>query len=70
MGVRHGIVCTGCCWALMLLLFVGGVMNIAWITALSLAVAIEKAAPRGEMLGRALGLVLIAAGLVRTVGIA
>ncbi|GAB3757666.1 DUF2182 domain-containing protein [Ramlibacter monticola] len=63
MGLRHGASCTGCCWALMLLAFVGGVMNIAWIAALSLAVAIEKLAPRGELLGKLLGLVLIAVGV-------
>jgi predicted metal-binding membrane protein len=65
MGVRHGLLCLGCCWALMALLFVGGVMNLAWIAALSLAVAIEKMAPRGEWLAAALGLALIAAGLVK-----
>ncbi len=39
MGLRHGLLCVGCCWALMMLLFVGGVMNLAWIAALSVAVA-------------------------------
>ena len=67
MGIRHGLFCLGCCWALMALLFVGGVMNLAWIAALSLAVAIEKLAPRGEWLGAALGLGLITAGLVKLV---
>ena len=65
MGVRHGLMCLGCCWALMALLFVGGVMNLAWIAALSIAVAIEKLAPRGERLASALGLGLITAGLVK-----
>jgi predicted metal-binding membrane protein len=65
MGIRHGLFCLGCCWALMALLFVGGVMNLAWIAALSIAVAIEKLAPRGERLAAALGLGLIAAGLIR-----
>ena len=69
MGLRHGLLCVGCCWALMVLLFVGGVMNLAWIAALSVAVAIEKLAPRGEWLGAALGLGLIAAGLVKLSGI-
>jgi predicted metal-binding membrane protein len=62
MGLRHGLFCIGCCWALMALLFVGGVMNLAWIAALSIAVAIEKLAPRGERLAAVLGLALIAAG--------
>jgi predicted metal-binding membrane protein len=65
MGARHGLFCVGCCWALMALLFVGGVMNLAWIAALSIAVAIEKLAPRGERLAAALGIALIAAGLVK-----
>ncbi|MEO6319903.1 MAG: DUF2182 domain-containing protein, partial [Polaromonas sp.] len=65
MGLRHGLFCVGCCWALMALLFVGGVMNLAWIAALSMAVAIEKLAPGGERLAAVLGLGLIAAGLVK-----
>ena len=64
-GLRHGASCTGCCWALMLLLFVGGVMNIAWVAALSLAAALEKLAPRGELLGKTLGFALIATGIAK-----
>jgi predicted metal-binding membrane protein len=69
MGLRHGLFCLGCCWALMSLLFVGGVMNLAWIAALSIAVAIEKMVPHGERLATVLGLVLIAAGVVRLLGL-
>lgn len=65
MGVRHGLFCVGCCWALMALLFVGGVMNLAWIAALSVVVAIEKMAPHGERVAAVLGLALIAAGAIR-----
>lgn len=65
MGLRHGLMCLGCCWALMALLFVGGVMNLAWIAALSLGVAIEKMAPRGEQLAWVLGALLLGAGLLR-----
>jgi predicted metal-binding membrane protein len=65
MGLRHGLLCAGCCWALMVLLFVGGVMNIAWVAALSVAVAIEKLAPRGEQVARVLGALLIAAGVFK-----
>ncbi len=68
MGLRHGWFCLGCCWALMALLFVGGVMNLAWIAALSMAVAIEKLAPHGEKVALALGVGLIAAGAIRLVG--
>lgn len=67
MGLRHGLLCVGCCWALMALLFVGGVMNLAWIAALSIVVAIEKMAPQGERLANVLGIVLIAVGLARLV---
>ena len=63
MGVRHGIYCVGCCWPLMLLLFVGGVMNIAWIAALALIVAGEKLLPYGQWIARAIGVALIAGGL-------
>ncbi len=70
MGLRHGLFCLGCCWALMALLFVGGAMNLAWIAALSIAVAIEKLLPHGERLAALLGLVLIAAGVVRLLGLA
>ena len=69
MGLRHGLFCLGCCWALRALLFVGGVMNLAWIAALSIAVAIEKMVPRGERVAAVLGLVLIAAGLLRLAGL-
>ena len=55
MGVRHGLYCLGCCWALMALLFVGGAMNLLWIAALTLLVAMEKLAPKGDMLAKALG---------------
>jgi predicted metal-binding membrane protein len=63
MGLRHGGYCLGCCWALMALLFVGGVMNLLWIAALMGLVVVEKLLPRGELLARALGAALIAAGL-------
>ncbi|SLN30033.1 hypothetical protein ROA7450_01294 [Roseovarius albus] len=42
MGLHHGTYCVGCCWALMLLLFVGGVMNLIWIAALAVIVLLEK----------------------------
>ena len=62
MGVRHGALCVGCCWALMLLLFVGGVMNLWTIAALTLFVLMEKLSPFGARTARitAAGLALIA----------
>lgn len=59
MGVQHGLYCLGCCWLLMALLFVGGIMNLAWVAALSLYVLIEKTVPGGRWLDRAAGLALI-----------
>ncbi|WP_338639992.1 DUF2182 domain-containing protein [Burkholderia pyrrocinia] len=60
LGARHGMYCVGCCWLLMALLFVGGVMNVVWIAALSLFVFAEKVLPGGDLVGRVLGVVLIA----------
>ena len=63
MGVEHGAYCLGCCWALMALLFVGGVMNLLWIAAIAFFVLIEKLLPHGNLLGRAGGLAMIGAGI-------
>lgn len=60
MGVEHGAYCVGCCWALMLLLFAGGVMNLAVIAALTAFVAFEKLAPFGPQSARVSGALLIA----------
>jgi predicted metal-binding membrane protein len=62
MGLEHGAYCVGCCWALMLLLFAGGVMNLVIIAALTTFVAFEKLAPFGVQGARISGIVLIAAG--------
>ena len=64
MGFRHGLYCLGCCWALMLLLFVGGVMSLPWIAALTVIVLLEKAAPLGPRIAQACGVFLIGAGLL------
>jgi len=61
-GARHGTFCLGCCWMLMVLLFVGGIMNLAWIAGIALIVLIEKTLPWGGWMGRAMGVVLIAWG--------
>ena len=62
MGVRHGVYCTGCCWALMALLFVGGVMNLLWVAAIAAFVLAEKVVPAGDALARVTGLALAAWG--------
>ena len=63
LGLRHGFYCVGCCWALMLLLFVGGVMSLLWIAAITAFVLLEKLAPYGVRGGRLSGFALVAAGL-------
>jgi len=62
MGIDHGAYCLGCCWALMLLLFAGGVMNLAVLLALTVFVALEKLGPFGVHGARVSGGLLIAAG--------
>jgi predicted metal-binding membrane protein len=62
LGTLHGLYCVGCCWALMLLLFVGGVMSLAWIAAITIFVLLEKLAPYGAQGGRLSGALLVLAG--------
>ncbi len=62
MGLSHGAFCLGCCWVLMALLFVGGVMNLLWIAAITLFVLLEKVLPFGVVSGRVIGLLMIIAG--------
>jgi len=61
-GLAHGSYCLGCCWALMALLFVGGIMNIWWILGITLYVALEKLAPGGKRLSQVTAALLIVAG--------
>jgi len=63
MGIEHGGYCAGCCWLLMMLLFVVGVMNVAWIVALTLYVLAEKLAPVNRWLSRATGAALVGWGI-------
>ena len=63
MGLVHGGFCLGCCWALMALLFVGGIMNIWWILGITVYIGVEKLAPGGDRLVRPLGVSLILAGV-------
>jgi len=62
MGLKHGAYCTGCCWILMLLLFVAGVMNLFWIAAIAIFVLAEKITPKSFRLGKIAGALLIAWG--------
>ena len=62
MGMEHGAFCVGCCWVLMALLFVGGIMNVLWIAVLAIVVLLEKLAPQGTSFARVTGIVLLAWG--------
>jgi len=62
LGLRHGAYCVGCCWVLMALLFVGGVMNVLWIALLALLVLLEKLTPYGRWVARVAGVACVAAG--------
>jgi predicted metal-binding membrane protein len=61
-GVAHGIYCVGCCWALMCVLFVVGVMNLAWVAGLAIFVLVERIGPAGPLFARVSGGVMIVAG--------
>ena len=63
MGLRHGLFCLGCCWALMALLFVGGVMNLAWVAAIAGFVLVEKLVPAGRVVSWLSGGALLAWGV-------
>jgi len=62
LGLRHGAYCVGCCWTLMALLLVGGVMNLLWIVLLALLAFLERVPSMGRLIARLAGIVLIAAG--------
>ncbi|RWB31345.1 MULTISPECIES: DUF2182 domain-containing protein [unclassified Mesorhizobium] len=62
LGALHGAFCVGCCWMLMALLFVGGIMNLVWVAGLAILVLAEKLFPAGQWVGRAAGIALIAWG--------
>ncbi len=69
MGLRHGAYCVGCCWILMGLLFVLGVMNLLWIAALAGFVLLEKVAPGGRWVSRGTGVLLLGWGALMTTGV-
>jgi hypothetical protein len=63
MGALHGANCLGCCWGIMAVLFVVGLMNLAWMAALSILIVAERLVPRGATLGRLAGMVFVVLGL-------
>jgi predicted metal-binding membrane protein len=64
MGVEHGAYCVGCCWLLMLLLFVGGVMNLVWVAVIAALVLAQKIIPGGRVLARLGGVAFVLGGVV------
>jgi predicted metal-binding membrane protein len=64
MGIRHGAYCLGCCWALMLVLFVVGVMNLAWVAALTVFILVERFGRTGMLIARVGGVAMILLGVL------
>ena len=62
MGVVHGAYCLGCCWFLMALLFIGGVMNLTWVAGIAIYIALEKLLPGGLWLSRVAGATFVVLG--------
>jgi predicted metal-binding membrane protein len=69
MGMRHGLYCVGCCWLLMTLLFVGGVMNLVWVALIAAYILVEKVVPARVWLSRISGIAAIAWGLWLVAGL-
>jgi predicted metal-binding membrane protein len=69
-GVRHGLFCLGCCWMLMALLFVGGLMSLAWVGAIALFLLVEKTSPWGDWISPIVGALLVAWGMCNLVRMA
>lgn len=69
MGLKHGSYCVGCCWFLMAMLFVAGVMNLLWVAAIAGFVLLEKVAPAGHWVGRVVGVILVGWGMWMIAGV-
>ncbi len=69
MGLEHGMYCLGCCWVLMAILFVGGVMNLLCVAAITIFVLVEKVAPFGRAISRAATVILLLSGGAMIIGV-
>ena len=69
MGLRHGAFCVGCCWLIMALLFVAGVMNLFWIAIIAVYVLAEKLLPGGHKVSWGIGALMVAWGLWMFAGV-
>jgi predicted metal-binding membrane protein len=67
MGIRHGLYCLGCCWALFAVLIAAGIMSIAWMLLLTLIVFAEKVLPQGPRVSAVLGAAFICLGIIVTI---
>ncbi|MCI0454469.1 MAG: DUF2182 domain-containing protein, partial [Candidatus Dadabacteria bacterium] len=67
MGVSHGVYCLGCCWGLMLVLFVVGLMNLSWMGILTLVIFVEKISKHGIIISKLVGGFLIILGVVMAI---
>jgi predicted metal-binding membrane protein len=68
MGLHHGAYCLGCCWSLMMVLFVVGTMNLVWMGMLAIVIFVEKIIPYGVTMGKVIGLGLVVFGAVMGFG--
>ena len=68
MGMQHGLYCLGCCWALFAVLVASGLMSLAWMALLTLVIFAEKVVPHGQRTAAAVGLVLVALGVLVAAG--
>jgi predicted metal-binding membrane protein len=64
MGAVHGIYCAGCCWGLMIILFVMGVMHLGWMAAIGALILLEKVAPSRKWIRYAIGTVFVIVGTI------
>ncbi len=69
MGMSHGLYCLGCCWSLMMVMFIMGTMNLVWMGVLSIAIVLEKSLSCGPTFGRGVGAALIALGIAVSMGL-
>ena len=69
MGIRNGIYCVTCCWAIMILLFVVGVMNLLWVAIIAVFVLVEKVTSEGPWVSRISGLLFIIWGVWMLAGV-
>ena len=67
LGFKHGAYCVGCCWVLMAMLLVAGVMNLLWVAAIAGFVLLEKVTPKGDTLGRIAGVAFVMGGIALVV---